>query len=133
MSVVKRKSINVLPFAAFPACSCGVCGLLLLSGWKERWFGGEWLREREEKCGKPKNKATTHFDGLTFPLFFSRANSHKRIHNNTRAQGAAVWAIQRHETWRYQNRTVSDEMKVSFLFWHLFILFSTFMFEIHCC
>ena len=45
-----------------------VCGLLL-SGGKEGLFGGKWLREGEEKSGKPKaqiqlqlSKATTHFD-----------------------------------------------------------------------
>ena len=46
-----------------------VCELLLLSGWKEGWFGGKWLREREERVENQKHKSncnskktTTHFD-----------------------------------------------------------------------
>ena len=33
-----------------------VCGLLLLSGWKEGWFGGKWLRGKRRKSGKPKTQ-----------------------------------------------------------------------------
>ena len=59
----------MLSFTAFTAHLCGVCGLLLLSGGKEGWFGGKWLREREERVENQKHKsncnslkATTHFD-----------------------------------------------------------------------
>ena len=60
--MVKRKSASVLSFTAFLAFSCGVCGLLLLSGGKERRVVLEesgWGKEKKKWKTKNTNPIAT--------------------------------------------------------------------------